>query len=324
MIMPTIEEAHNRIKSATCNAHLWDNNVLGSVNHDRGMELKEGLVWYNNRIYVPRDHALWGEIIAWSHDHITVGHPGVEKTKELILWEYWWPKMKKDVETYIRSCEMCQQTKSSMQAKAAPLHPNAIPSQPWTHISVDMITGLPKSNGYNAIIMIVDCFSKEIIPVACSTELSSEGWVKILCDEVYSKHGMPQIVISDRGTVLVSKFMKDLYDLLQIKSNTSTAFHPQTDGQMEWVNQEVEKYLCIFINHLQTDWAEWLTLATFAHNNRVHSVTGKSPFEVNYGYTTDILPGVKPQTSFQTPASHTLMCSVTGSTQMKQVSRSSI
>ncbi len=128
--------------------------------------------------------------------------------------------MKKDIEAYIQACETCQRAKSSNQAKAALLHPNEIPSQPWTHISVDMVTGLPKSNGYDAILMIVDHFSKEIVPVACSTELTSEGWAKILHDKVYAKHGMPQTVISDRGTVFVSKFMKDLYDLLQVKSNT--------------------------------------------------------------------------------------------------------
>ncbi len=96
-----------------------------------------------------------------------------------------------------------------------------------------MVTGLPKSNGYDVILVIIDHFSKEIIPIACSMELTSEGWAKILRDEVYAKHRMPQTVISDRGTVFVSKFMKDFYDLLQVKSNASTAFHPQTDGQTE-------------------------------------------------------------------------------------------
>ncbi len=146
--------------------------------------------------------------------------------------------------------------------------------------------------------MIIDQFSKEIIPVACSTELSLEGWAKILCNEVYAKHRMPQVVISDWGTVFVSKFMNALYDLLQIKGNTSTAFHPQMDRQTERVNQEIKKYLCIFVNHLQTDWAEWLSLAAFAHNNRMHSSTGKSPFEVNYGYNPAILPGAKPTVPF--------------------------
>ncbi len=128
MIMPTIDETHNHIKQATRDVWLWDQNILGSINHDRGMELKEGLIWYNNRIYVLRNHALQGEVITRSHDHITAGHPGVKKTKELILQEYWWPKMKKDVEAYVHACETCQQTKSSTQAKAALLHPNAIPS----------------------------------------------------------------------------------------------------------------------------------------------------------------------------------------------------
>ncbi len=170
-----------------------------------------------------------------------------------------------------------------------------------------MVTGLPKSNGYNAILIIVDRFSKEIIPIACTTELSLEGWAKILRNKVYAKHGMPQVVISDRGTVFVSKFMKDLYDLLQIKANVSTAYHPQTDGQTERVNQEVEKYLRIFIKHLQNDWAEWLSLAAFAHNNHTHSATGKSPFEINYGYNAEILPGAKPRAPFRTPASTTFV-----------------
>ncbi len=135
----------------------------------------------------------------------------------------------------------------------------------------------------------------------------SEGWAKILCDKVYAKHRIPQTVISDRGTVFVLKFMKDLYDLLQVKSNASTTFHPQTDGQTERVNQEIEKYLCMFINHLQTDWAEWLALAAFAHNNHTHSSTGKSPFEVNYGYNPTMLPGTKPTGPFRTPASNTFV-----------------
>ncbi len=128
--MPTIEEVHTKIKQATLDHHLWDKNVSASLNHDRRMKLDNGLIYYDHRIYIPQDHALRGEIIAASHDHITAGHPGIEKTKELVLQEYWWPRMKRDIENYVRACKMCQRTKSSTQAKAAPLHPNAIPSQP--------------------------------------------------------------------------------------------------------------------------------------------------------------------------------------------------
>ncbi len=188
--------------------------------------------------------------------------------------------MKKTVEAYIKGCEVCQCTKSSTQPKAAPLNPNAVPEGPWTHISVDMVTGLPTSNGCNALLMIVDRFSKAIIPVACNIKLSAEGWARILRDHIYAKHGMPQVVISDRGPQFVSKFMKELYQLLNITPNASTAWHPQTDGQTERVNQEIEKYLRIFVNYRQDNWTDWLLLTEFAHNNRVHSATGKSPFFV--------------------------------------------
>ncbi len=108
MIMPTVEETHQSIKIATRNVHLWDNTVAGSLNHDCGMKMNHRLIWYNGRIYVPRDHTLLGEIIARSHDYIMAGHPGIEKTKELMLREFWWPKMKKDIEAYVHSCETCQ------------------------------------------------------------------------------------------------------------------------------------------------------------------------------------------------------------------------
>lgn len=302
MIMLTVEEVHEHIKSATRNHGKWDQGIAASVNHDWGMMLKEGLVYYDQRIYVPLDHALWGEIIAHSHDHITAGHPGVEKTKELVLREHWWPKMKRDIEKYVQGCEVCQHMKSSTQAKQAPLHPNKILSRPWTCISVNMITGLPNCKGYNAIIIIVDRFSKEIILIACTKEFSLERWVKILCNEVYAKHSMFQVVISDRGPQFVSKFLEDLYHLLQIKRNTSMAFHLQTDGQMEWVNQEVEKYLQIFINHQQGNWVEWLALAAFQHNNHVHSAMGKSSFFINHRRHPDIVSNPGKRSPFVNPA----------------------
>ncbi len=85
MVMPTTEEVHIKIKQATLDHHRWDKNVSVSLNHDRGMKIDDSLIYYNNRIYIPQDHALRGEIIVRSHDHITAGHPGIEKTKELVL-----------------------------------------------------------------------------------------------------------------------------------------------------------------------------------------------------------------------------------------------
>ncbi|SJL15199.1 uncharacterized protein ARMOST_18685 [Armillaria ostoyae] len=197
MIMPTLSETHERVKTATRQKELWDKGIAASLEHERGITEKDGILYYDNRVYVPRHSSLRGEIIAQSHDHITAGHPGIAKTRELVQREYWWPKIQKDVEAYVKGCETCQRTKSNTQAKSAPLHPNAIPTEPWTHISVDMVTGLPDSNGHDALLVIVDRFSKAIILVPCNVELSAAGWARILRDHVYARHGMPQVVISD-------------------------------------------------------------------------------------------------------------------------------
>src|SRR3954468_21939053 len=94
---------------------------------------------------------------------------------------------------------------------------------------------------------------------------------------------MPEKVISDRGPQFVSKFIQSLYQMLEVTGNPSTTYHPQTDGQTERVNQEIERYLRIYINHHQTDWAEWLSIAEFSYNNKIHSSTKKSQFFVKHG-----------------------------------------
>jgi hypothetical protein len=163
-----------------------------------------------------------------------------------------------------------------------------------------MITQLPESQGHDAILVIVDWFSKEIIVIPSQTELTSEGWAREYIAHVFSKHGLSRKIISDRGPQFVSKFIRDIYRLLGIEGNPSTAFHPQTDGQTERMNQEIEQYLRIFVNHQQNDWAEWLPLAAFSYNDKIHSATGHSPFYVNHGHHP--WKGIEPRAEAQNEA----------------------
>ena len=105
---------------------------------------------------------------------------------------------------------------------------------------------------------------------------------KIFRDEIFKLHGIPKKVISDRGPQFVSSFMKELYSQLQIEGNPSTAYHPETNGQTKRINAWVEQYLCIYINHWQLDWVEWLSIVEFAHNQTFSSATTFSPFLLNY------------------------------------------
>src|SRR3979490_2306667 len=122
-----------------------------------------------------------------------------------------------------------------------------------------------------------------IVLIPISMEFTSVQLAEAFRDHVWSKHGLPRKVISDRGPQFVSQFMQDLYKLVGVTPNPSTAYHPQTDGQTERINQEVEQYLRIFINYHQDDWNTWLPCAEFAYNNRVQTSINVSPFFINYG-----------------------------------------
>ena len=112
---------------------------------------------------------------------------------------------------------------------------------------MDFITDLPISNGYDSILVVVDQgLSKGVILLPCNKMITAEGTAKHLLKNLYKRFGLPDKLISDRGPQFASKAFIELLKLLGIKSALSTAFHPQTDGTTEWVNQEIEAYLSIY------------------------------------------------------------------------------
>jgi hypothetical protein len=201
----------------------------------------------------------------------------------LVSRNYWWPGISRYVAAYVKGCGMCNRTKIFPSKPSGKLIPTQIPKDPWQIVTVDLITGLPKSQGNDSIMVVVDRLSKMIHVIPTTETVTSEGVARHFRDNVWKLHGLPEQVISDRGTQFVSGFMKELYGLLGIKMAPSTAYHPQTDGQTERVNQEIEQYLRVFVNHRQDDWAEWLPLAEFSHNNRIQASTRQTPFMLNFG-----------------------------------------
>jgi len=118
--------------------------------------------------------------------------------------------------------------------------------------------------------------------IPTTEKTSAEGLARLFRDNVWKLYGLPESIISDRGPQFAAGLMRELNEMLGIKSKLSMAFHPQTDGQTERVNQELEQYLRIFIDYRQEQWPEWLGMAEFAYNNKAHSSTRTSPFKANY------------------------------------------
>jgi len=119
--------------------------------------------------------------------------------------------------------------------------------------------------------------------IATTEGTTAEGLARLFRDNVWRLHGLSESVVSDRGLQFATELTKELNKTLEIQTKLSTAFYPQTDGQTEHMNQELEQYLQFFVDHQQKDWPEWLALAEFVVNNKVYLTTKISPFIANYG-----------------------------------------
>ena len=241
------------------------------------------LVLKEGKVYVPKDEELRVEVIRLHYDVLAAGHGERWNTVELVTRNYWWPGVTRDIGKYVEGCNLCQRMKNRTEEPAGKLKLSEVPQKTWTHLTVDFITKLPVVAGKDAILVVCNRLSKMTHFVATTEGTSAEGLARLFRDNVWKLHGLLESVVSDRGPQFAAELMKELNRILGIKTKLSTAFHLQTDGQMERMNQELEQYLRLFIKHRQKDWLEWLAAAEFAINNKVHTVTKVSPFMANYG-----------------------------------------
>ena len=247
------------------------------------LSLEDGLVLYKKRNYIPNSNKLKLTVTRRYHDTRVARHFGRHKTMERMTRTYYWPDMDQWVRNYVRTCDACQLNKTARHKKYGPLKPLEIPYRPWEHISMDFITELPSVSGYDQIWVIVDRFSKmaHFVPLKSRT---APTLAKAFVIEIWRLHGLPLGVVSDRDTVFTSKLWTEVMRFLDVSQDMSTAYHPQTDGQTERVNQVLEQYLRTFWAWDQKDWLELLPYAEFCYNNTVHSATKVTPFYANFGY----------------------------------------
>src|ERR1700742_3336994 len=243
----------------------------------------DGLLLFRGKIYVPNDPELRQRIVAQPHDSLIGAHAGRWKTLELVSRNYWWPQMSRFIGQYVSTCDMCLRTKPQRQLPTGELVPLPIPESRWDTISVDFVVELPTSSGYDAVMTVVESVSKRAHFIPTHTTVTAEGAARLFLHNVWKHHGLPYQVVSDRGPQFVAEFTRELYKRLGIKVASTTAWHPQADGQTERVNQELDQYLRIFVNERQNDWADLLPMAEFQHNNHVHASTQHLPFYLDTG-----------------------------------------
>ncbi|GJP67944.1 hypothetical protein CLOP_g24702, partial [Closterium sp. NIES-67] len=243
------------------------------------------------------------------HDVLYAGHFGSNKTLTGIAKHYYWPHLAEDVQKFVTSCDTCQRIKSSKQKKAGLLQPPPVPEQLWKVVSLDFITGLPPiTSGHDAILVVIDKFSKMGHFIPTHTTACTEETAQLFVRYIISQHGIPTTLISDGDPKFTSKFWKELMSLLGTKLAMSSAYHPQTDGQTERLNQIVEQLLRAACRDEISKWDLHLPILEFAYNNATHAAIGQTPFFLCYGRHP--LTPQKPTTSATVQPAHDFITTI--------------
>jgi hypothetical protein len=259
-VQPTLEEKIRK-------AQETDENLMKIRKHTKENKAPnfrvddQGTLWYKNRIC-----------------------PGSTNMYMDLEQKYWWNGMKADIARFVAHCDTCQRIKAEHQKPAGLLQPLPISVWKWDEIGMDFVVGLPKTQkGHDSMWVIVDRLTKVAHFLPVRTTYGREKLAKIYIENIVKLHGVPSRIVSNRGTQFTSRFWKSLHRAMGTKLNFSSAYHPQTDGQIERVNQIMEDMLRACVLTYGKDWEQSLPYAEFSYNNGYQTSLGMLPFEALYG-----------------------------------------
>lgn len=265
-----------------CLRQLYDTDVTIAAGPKAFLRHESGLWWWRDRLYVPASFRQF--IISKFHGDPASGHWGVFRTLALISRSFSWPGMRAEILSYIAGCARCQQISVDHRKPQGELIPLPIPDRPWSTIGVDFIVKLPLSEDFDSIMVVVDHMTKSAHFIPARESWNAHDLARQFLSSVFKLHGLPDRIVSDRGSTFVSRFWTAIQTQLRIQPARSTAFHPETDGQVERTNATLEDYLQHFVSDRQDDWVSWLPLAEFSYNNSPSASTSHSPFFACYGF----------------------------------------
>ena len=229
------ERFHSDIKS-----HLRDDPTSTEhLNHQSHSNPKwtlnpDSLLRHSGCIYVLENGNLRLCVLQYSHDHPLARHFGQTKTLHAVCMQYYWPGLQTYIKDYCKSCTTCSRTKPVCHRPYGPLKQLLVPEKPWNSISLDFIEKLPpSSSSYTAILVIVDHMTKQGLFIPTHNTITSQQLVQLFVLHVFSKHGIPSHVTSDRGPEFVSHFFRSLGLALDMKLHFTSGYHSEGDGQME-------------------------------------------------------------------------------------------
>lgn len=248
-----------------------------------GFTLSNGDLRYQDRLVVGQTGNYRNQIFNSLHGSPEGGHSGIHTTIKRVSSLFWWPTLSQDIAKWVRSCEVCQRCKSEHVPYPGLLQPLPVPDQAWDTVTMDFIESLPKSGGKNTILVIIDKYTKFAHMLALQHPFSATQVAQLLLDNVFKLYGPPKAIITDRDKIFTSNFWSELFKKLGSVSKLTTAYHPQSDGQSERLNQCIELYLRCLTYQRPHNWHRWLAMAEWWYNTSHHSAIGMTPYSALYG-----------------------------------------
>lgn len=259
---------------------VTENSLLYRIKKQK----KQSKVTQLKQLVVPEKFK--NDILLMCHDNLLSGHLGITATYLRLIQRFWWQGMKKDTIAWVKSCPDCEAKKTPKGiSKVGKLQSIPVVPEPFYTIGVDIVGPLtttenPRNNRY--IIVFTDYFTKWAEAFAMQSQ-DAETIAKIFVEQIICRHGVPRRIISDRGKVFIGKIMNYVYKLLDIEKLTTTAYHPQTDGLTERLNQTLVNILSKYVGSKHKDWDVYLPFALHAYRTAIQTSTKFSPHYLLYG-----------------------------------------
>jgi hypothetical protein len=282
-VQPTLESKIREAQSLDMNLM----KIRKQIGENKASDFRVGdkrTLWYKDRICVPKEGDFRHTIMDEAHKSAYSIHPGATKMYMDLKQKYWWNGIKGEIAQFVTHCDTCQRIKAEHQKQAGLLQPLPIPVWKWDEIIMDFVVGLPRTRkGNDSIWVMVDQFTKVAHYLLVRTNYGGERLAQLFVDNIVKLHGAPSRIVSNRGTQFTSRFWKGLHKAMGSKLNFNSAYHPQTDGQTERVNQIMEDMLRSCVLTYGKDWEQSLPYVEFSYNNSYQASLDMSPFEARYG-----------------------------------------
>ena len=251
--------------------------------------MQKGRLFYQGQAVIPKDSSQIPISLAEFHNSAIGGHSGFLRTYKRLAATVYWKEMRKQVKDYVVSCQTCQTSKCEALSAGGLSQPLAMPDQVWSEVSLDFISGLPKSKGKDSIMVAVERLTKYAHFLALVHPFIAKEVAQLFVKEVVRLHGFPKAIISDCDPMFLSRFWSELFRQAATKLKYSISYHLQSDGQTGVTNYYLDTYLRCIVCNKSKQWVEWLAWAEYWFNTSFNASTQVSPLQALYGRPPPIL-----------------------------------